>query len=164
LLNLDDEQSLIAQTLQQSHITHNNPYSDAATQGVALMARALLQGQGLPACQAIANQLVAAHPAFRFDPYPGRAGGYVVDTFQTVCHFVFTTNSFESCVTGAVNRGQAACPVGALAGMLAEAHYGAAAIPHRWLARLDTDVKSRVLEQTRALLELGTAGRSLPRP
>lgn len=164
LLNLGDEQTLIAQTLQQSHITHNNPYADAATQTIALMARALLQGQGLSACQAIANRLVAAHPAFGFDPYSGRAGGYVVETFQTVCHVVFTTASFESCVTNAVNRGQAAGTVGALAGMLAGAHYGAAAIPHRWLDRLDMDVKSRILEQTRALLELGTAGRLPARP
>ncbi|WP_139558231.1 ADP-ribosyl-[dinitrogen reductase] hydrolase [Methylotetracoccus oryzae] len=160
LLNLDDESRLMAQTLQQSHITHNNPYSDAATQAVALMALALLHGRGLAACQGIANWLVAAHPAFRFDPYPGRASGYVVETFQTVCHFVFTTDSFESCVTGAVNRGQAAGTVGALAGMLAGAHYGAAAIPHRWLERLDTEVKSRILEQTRALLQLGLPDRS----
>ena len=157
LATLNDEKSFGAQTLQQCRITHNHPLSDAATLALGHMVRALVHGGTLNDCRAIADRLVAAHPAFRFDPYPGRAGGYVVETLQTVLRFFFTTDSFVTCVTGAVNRGQDAGTTGALAGMLAGARYGASAIPFRWLERLDLDIKSRIVDQTRRLLNLSVS-------
>ncbi|MBS1213589.1 MAG: draG [Proteobacteria bacterium] len=85
-------------------------------------------------------------------PYPGRAGGYVVETVQTVLHHFFSTDPFESCVVQTVNCGEDADTTGALAGMLAGAHYGLEAIPRRWLDRLDPVCKTRIHDQTRELL------------
>jgi ADP-ribosyl-[dinitrogen reductase] hydrolase len=157
LATLNDERAFGAQTLQQCRITHNHPLSDAAALALGNIVRCLIHGGTLPDCRAIADRLVTAHPAFRFDPYPGRAGGYVVETVQTVLHDLFATRSFATCVTETVNRGQNAGTTGALAGMLAGAYYGAAAIPFRWLERLDVDVKSRIVDQTCRLLDLGSA-------
>lgn len=143
-------------TLEQCHLTHNHPLSDAGTLGLGWMLRRLLAGEGLGACRQESDALVAAHPEFCYLPYPGNAGGYIVDTLQTVLHCFYTTDSFEDCVVQTVNRGGDADTTGALAGMLAGAHYGAAAIPERWLARLDRAVLDEIGRQTAALLALGT--------
>lgn len=139
-------------SLEQSHITHNHPLSDAATLALGRMTQQLIMGGGIKACRAIANQLLEQHPAFRFDPYPGRASGYIVDTVQTVLHYFFRTDSFESFVVEVVNRGEDADTTGALAGMLGGAAYGAAAIPTQWLGQLDPAVAEQVRLQTRKLL------------
>jgi ADP-ribosyl-[dinitrogen reductase] hydrolase len=77
-----------------------------------------------------------------------------VDTVQTVMHYFFFTDSFESCVVETVNQGEDADTTGALAGMLAGALYGAEAIPQRWLERIDPEVAGRIREQTAGLLAL----------
>ncbi len=141
-------------TLAQCHLTHQHPLSDAATLALGSMVQQLLQGGGFNACRAEANRLLARHPEFRFDPYPGRATGYILDTVQTVLHHFFRTDSFESCVTDVVNRGEDADTTGALAGMLAGAAYGVEAIPARWLTALDPRVKRQIEMQVNALLSL----------
>lgn len=77
-------------SLRQAHITHHHPLSDAATLAFGDMLHALLAqaepAHAMPACQRMADALVAQHPVFRYAPYPGRATGYVVDTVQTVLH------------------------------------------------------------------------------
>lgn len=154
LATLGDEAAFERATLEQCHITHNHPLSDAATLALGRMTRMLIQGGGIKSCRAEANQLIAAHPAFRFEPYPKRASGYIVDTVQTVLHYFFRTDSFESCLTEVVNRGEDADTNGALAGMLAGAAYGVAGIPGYWLRKLDRDVRTQIEAQTDALLAL----------
>ncbi|HEY3327534.1 MAG TPA: ADP-ribosyl-[dinitrogen reductase] hydrolase [Novimethylophilus sp.] len=138
--------------IEQAHITHHHPLSDAATLALGRMVHALLAGQGVKECRKLANALVETHPQFRFLPYPGRASGYIVDTMQTVLHHFFHTDSFETCVVETVNRGEDADTTGAIAGMLAGALYGVKAIPLRWLARLDPTVREEIERQTNALL------------
>lgn len=139
-------------SLEQSRITHNHPLSDAATLALGRMTQQLIMGGGIKACRAIANQLLEQHPVFRFDPYPGRASGYIVDTVQTVLHYFFRTDSFESFVVEVVNRGEDADTTGALAGMLGGAAYGVAGIPPQWLGQLDPAVAEQIRLQTRKLL------------
>jgi ADP-ribosyl-[dinitrogen reductase] hydrolase len=98
--------------------------------------------------------LLEEHRQFKFDPYPGRASGYIVDTVQTVLYHFFYTDSFESCVVETVNRGEDADTTGALAGMLAGALYGAQAIPQRWLDKLDFHVMKQIEHQVDGLLQL----------
>ena len=141
-------------SLEQAHITHHHPFSDAGTLALGRMAQTLILGGGIKECRAIANRLIEQHRQFRFDPYPGRASGYIVDTVQTVLHHVFYTDNFESCVVETVNRGEDADTTGALAGMLAGALYGAEAIPKRWLEKLDPEVPRRIHEQAEGLLRL----------
>jgi ADP-ribosyl-[dinitrogen reductase] hydrolase len=148
-------------SLAQSHITHHHPLSDAATLAFGDMLHALLahaeRDQALPACRQIADQLVANHPVFRFQPYPRRATGYVVDTVQTVLHHFFATSDFESAVVAAVNEGADADTNGALVGMLAGAMCGAQALPKRWLNKLDRSTRMAITEQTSALLAMAIA-------
>jgi ADP-ribosyl-[dinitrogen reductase] hydrolase len=141
-------------TLQQCRFTHHHPLSDAATLALGRIVRSLLMGEDIGAQRAIARSLVAAHPAFRFEPYPGRASGYVVDTVQTVLYHFFAETDFEACLIVTVNRGEDADTNGALAGMLAGARSGASALPQRWLKALEREVEARIRAQTRDLLAI----------
>jgi ADP-ribosyl-[dinitrogen reductase] hydrolase len=154
LATLNDDAAFNRATPEQCHLTHNHPLSDAATLALGNMVRSLIRGGGIKACRAEANRLIADFPEFRFEPYPRRASGYIVDTVQTVLHYFFRTDSFESCLTEVVNRGEDADTNGALAGMLAGAAYGVAGIPGYWLRKLDRDIKARIEEQTESLLAL----------
>ncbi|MGR8929207.1 MAG: ADP-ribosyl-[dinitrogen reductase] hydrolase [Gammaproteobacteria bacterium] len=139
-------------SLQQSHITHNNPLSDAATLALGRMAGRLINGEDTDFCERQSENLVKQYPAFSFDPYPGRASGYIVDTVQTVLHYFFNSDDFESCVVAVVNQGDDADTTGALAGMLAGAKYGVEQIPRRWLSSLDRQVAEQIRLQTVSLL------------
>ncbi|OGU24153.1 MAG: ADP-ribosyl-[dinitrogen reductase] hydrolase [Hydrogenophilales bacterium RIFOXYD1_FULL_62_11] len=163
LATLHDDAEFARATREQCHLTHHHPLSDAATLALGRMAQILIHGGGIKGCRAEAKRLVAAFPAFRFEPYPKRASGYIVDTTQTVLHYFFITDSFESCVTEVVNRGEDADTNGALAGMLAGAAYGASGIPGYWLKRLDKDVRQRIETQTGSLLGLAQHVKKDPR-
>lgn len=65
-----------------------------------------------------------------------QSSGYVIDTLEAALWSVGTTSSFEKALILAVNLGQDADTVGAVAGQLAGAIYGASAIPSRWLEPL----------------------------
>ncbi|MDD2915860.1 MAG: ADP-ribosyl-[dinitrogen reductase] hydrolase [Gallionella sp.] len=152
LATLNDDAMFRLQALEQARITHNHPLSDAATLALGQMSRVLLKGGGVKGCRPVAKALLTDFPKFQFTPYPGRASGYVVDTVQTVLHHFFYTDSFESCVTDTVNRGEDADTTGAIAGMLAGALYGVDAIPKRWLNKLEPKVVEEIQQQVSGLL------------
>ncbi|WKJ91760.1 ADP-ribosyl-[dinitrogen reductase] hydrolase [Methylomonas montana] len=141
-------------SLEQSRITHHNPLSDAATLALGRMTNLLIRGEGLDACQREAERLVGQYSEFAYKPYPGKASGYIVDTVQTVLHYFFNTDSFESCLIATVNQGGDADTTGALAGMLAGAKYGLERIPERWLERLDGEVAEQIRRQTASLMQM----------
>lgn len=154
LATLEDDEAFERVAIAQAHLTHHHPLSDAAVLGIGRLLRRLLAGDDADALRDAIARLVAQHPAFRFDPYPGRASGYVVDTVQTVLHAFTTQSAFEDCVVTAVNRGEDADTTGALVGMLAGARCGAHALPRRWLARLNRHVAQQVTDQASALVAL----------
>jgi ADP-ribosyl-[dinitrogen reductase] hydrolase len=156
LATLDDEVSFERLTLQQAHITHNHPYSDAGTLTLGRMTRRLLRGEGLAAAHAEVTLLIEILSDFRFDPWPGMTSGYIVDTVQTVLDGFFTTASFEDCLVKVVNRGGDSDTTGALAGQLAGAFYGVQDIPERWLKKLNPAVHDAIVSQTERLLALAT--------
>jgi len=158
LATLNDEALLARRSMEQAHITHHHPLSDAATVALACMTRRLiLEGPGAP-CDQLAADLLMAHREFRFRPWPGRTTGYIVHTVCTVFDGFFNTGSFEDCLVRVVNRGGDADTAGALAGQLAGALYGLEGIPWRWLQRLDPAVRQAIEQQTRHLLGLSSAG------
>jgi ADP-ribosyl-[dinitrogen reductase] hydrolase len=159
LASLGDPAALEHWSAAQCHLTHNHALSDGAALALGRITHALLAGGGHKAARAEANRLIAAQPAFKFQPYPGHAGARVVETLQTVLHAYFRNDSVEHCVIEVVNRGENADTTGALAGMLAGATYGVEGIPRRWLGRLDSAVKSAIETQVPALL--GVARRRL---
>ena len=154
LATLGDDVAFERVSLAQAHITHHHGQSDAAVLGIGRLLRALLVGAAVDGARACIDAFISAHRAFRFQPYPGRASGYIVDTVQTVLHCFTAHQDFEAAVLAAVNRGDDADTNGALVGMLAGARCGARALPQRWLGRLKPSVLHEVTEQTRALLAL----------
>lgn len=157
LATLRDDDAFRARSLAQARVTHHHPHSDAAVLALGEITRAYLLGAPLPAGLDLAHALVAAYPVFKFRPWPGRTSGYIVDTVQTVFDAVFNTDTFEDCLVTVVNRGGDADTTGALAGQLAGALYGAAAIPPRWLRRLDPAIHTAIERQVPALLSQGAA-------
>ena len=154
LLTLQDEDLLIERSIQQAHITHNNRHSDAATATLACMTRQLILGGNMDAAHRLARDLIARHPKFRFEPWPGNTSGYIVDTVQTVFDAFFHSESFEACLIRVVNRGGDSDTTGAIAGQLAGALYGAQGIPSHWLRKLDPAITAAIREQTHKLLAL----------
>ncbi|MFT3829001.1 MAG: ADP-ribosyl-[dinitrogen reductase] hydrolase [Opitutaceae bacterium] len=141
-------------SLEQAHLTHHHPLSDAATLLFAELTRLLLVGGSIAECRRAVTGALARHQAFRFEPWPGNTSGFVVDTVQTVLHAFFRTDSVESCILDVVNRGGDADTAGALAGQLAGACYGIGDIPARWLKQLDRGIAERLRRQTVSLLAL----------
>jgi len=154
LATLGDDAAFERVSLAQAHVTHHHPLSDAAVLGIGHLLRSLLAGTDSAAALAQARQWAAANPAFRFEPYPGRASAYVVDTVQTVLHCFSAHAGFEDAVVAAVNRGEDADTTGALVGMLAGARCGAGALPRRWLTRLQRSTLRDITDQAGALLAL----------
>lgn len=154
LATLGDEAAFERASLAQAHVTHHHPLSDAAVLGIGGLLRELLSGADAHALACHVAAFVDAHPAFRFQPYPGRASGYVVDTVQTVLHCISTHPDFEAAVTTVVNFGEDADTTGALVGMLAGARCGAHALPRRWLGRLNREVVQHITDQASALVAM----------
>lgn len=160
LATLGDEAAMESQSLEQAHVTHNNPLSDLAVVAFGRMVQRLILGGGVKDAREEANALVAAKKAFKFTPYRGLSTAFVVDTVQTVLHYYFQSDSIESCVVDTVNQGGDADTTGAIAGMLAGATYGVNDIPSRWLRKLDAKVQQEIRDQTEALLARSPAAQS----
>lgn len=62
-----------------------------------------------------------------------KSSGYVVDTLEAAVWCLLTTDSLEACLLKAVNLGDDADTVAAVAGGLAGLYYGYDAIPKAWL-------------------------------
>ena len=154
LATLDDPAAGQTRSLEQSRFTHHHPYADAAVIALGEITRDWILGADFTTGVKRAHSLGRSYPLFRFRPWSGGTSGYVVDTVQTVFDAVINTDSFESCLVRAVNRGGDADTIGALAGQLAGALYGANGIPSRWRRRLDPNVTAAIQRQTTALLAL----------
>jgi len=149
------ESEVCAAVRAQAHVTHNTAVSDAACEFLALAVQDFLRGDAL---QQVFRQrirpLVVAQPAFAFRQRPRRENpsGWVVETLQAVLQSLLDTGSFEECLVDVTNRGGDADTTGAIAGMLAGAMYGRAALPARWLQALDPAAHGACVRQARQLL------------
>jgi ADP-ribosyl-[dinitrogen reductase] hydrolase len=158
LFTLGDEALLEHCAVEQARITHNHPLSDAACVTVGRMVQHAILGADRFQLHALTRQLVGEFPTFRFNNYRGLASAYVVDTLQTVFHYLFTTGEFEECLVGVVNQGGDADTTGAIAGMIAGAFYGLEAIPPKWLKKLNAQVRTEVEEAAERLVRLSPWG------
>ncbi|MFT4174323.1 MAG: ADP-ribosyl-[dinitrogen reductase] hydrolase [Rhodocyclaceae bacterium] len=151
---LSDDETLARVSVAQGHITHNHPLSDIATVTLARMTAALLRGEAADGVRDMAMRLAARERSFRLEDCKSSPSAYVVDTVRTVLHHFMAQADFEQCLVAVVNRGGDADTTGALAGMLAGARCGVAALPRAWLRRLDPDIRHRIEVQVRQLLAL----------
>ena len=62
--------------------------------------------------------------------------GFVLHTLQTALYHALTADSTESAIVNAVNEGGDTDTIGAVAGAVAGARFGASALPERWLDAL----------------------------
>jgi ADP-ribosyl-[dinitrogen reductase] hydrolase len=164
LATLGDDATFERVSLAQARVTHHHPLSDGAVLGIGRLLRAQICGADGTEAASVADELVARHRAFRYQPYPGRASAYVVDTVQTVLHYFLAHDSFEAAVLATVNQGEDADTTGALVGMLAGARCGARALPQRWMRQLSPAVVHTVTEQASALVALALARADAPEP
>ena len=159
LATLDQpEEAIRAACVAQAHVTHNNALSDAACLTLTHMLHDALAGADkLALLHHHAHPLAALHPefAFRGGRQVANPSGYVADTLRAVFQALFDTDSFEDCLVDVVNRGGDADTTGAIAGMLAGACYGPAAIPARWRKAVDAEIRQRVELQALALMKQG---------
>jgi ADP-ribosyl-[dinitrogen reductase] hydrolase len=144
LYTLGNEKLLSRLAIEQAHITHHHPLSDAACVSVGKMIQRGLLDAPLRDLRAVAKDLAARHPEFTFEGYDGNSSAYVVDTLRTVFDAFFSTDNFEDCVVKTVNRGGDADTTGSIAGAIAGARYGLSAIPRRWVKALDAGLREEL--------------------
>lgn len=159
LFSLPDEELLKKYAVEQAHLTHNHPLSDAACVCLGRLLHQAIRGAEKTRLRREADGLVASFPTFAFAPYHGLATGYVVDTMQTVFHWFFRGRSFEECLVGTVNQGGDADTTGAICGMLAGAYYGMEMIPPRWIRKMDRRLVTEISSLAELLVQNSPLGK-----
>jgi ADP-ribosyl-[dinitrogen reductase] hydrolase len=154
LATLANEQLLNAHVVAQARITHNHPLSDAASVLVAQLIQLALVGHAMDRLQRQVDRAALTFPQFSYRRFNGLSTAYVVDTMQTVLHFLFSTTSFEDCVVATVNQGGDADTTGAIVGAIAGAYYGIDAIPRDWMRKLDPQVRDELDGLAEQLVDL----------
>jgi ADP-ribosyl-[dinitrogen reductase] hydrolase len=162
LASLADADLLQVLAVGQAHITHHHPLSDAASILVGRLVQLALIGHAMDRLQRQADATIAEFPQFRYAPFRGLSTAYVVDTMQTVLHFLFTTSSFEECVVATVNQGGDADTTGAIVGAIAGAYYGLDAIPRDWLRKLDPDIRAELETLAQQLVDGSPLAKGMP--
>lgn len=150
-----DEELTKRVSRMQSHVTHNNDYSDAAIDCVVSMIHMAFDGDDKKAMEdGPVAKLLEAFPKYRYDKkHQHNPSAYIVDTMRAVFQSFFHTQTFEDCLIEVVNRGGDADTTGAIVGMIAGAYYGLDSIPHSWLKAVDRDVIARCRYQAEHLID-----------
>lgn len=81
------------------------------------------------------------------------SSGYVIHTLEAAVWAVLTSSSFEEAVLKAVNLGDDADTVGAVAGQFAGARWGLSSIPQHWVDRIYD--KDRIVQLSEQLYRIG---------
>jgi len=141
-----DRDRLAEVSRQSSQITHADP---RCTEGCAILnltVAGLLEDADTPLQDAldyvgsdVPDELVTAlEPLARGDtPDALETSGYVVHSLQTALHDGLLAESAAEAIVAAVNRGGDADTIGAIAGAVAGARFGASQLPDRWLSAID---------------------------
>ncbi|WP_440988317.1 ADP-ribosylglycohydrolase family protein [Haloarchaeobius baliensis] len=148
----DDPAALDRTSRDSSRITHADP---RCTAGCAVLNRTiagLLGDEDEPLASALGATEVPAEldaalrPVARGDAIDDLStSGYVVHSLQTALHDGLRADTAEDAIVTAVNRGGDTDTVGAIAGAVAGARFGADGLPSRWLAEIDEEPELRRL-------------------
>jgi len=131
-------------SLRESTLTHYDHLAGWSCVALNELIAAAIAGRLEDGLAAIAASLdeddsrVASALRFAVDAEPDevRAAAFVLDSLQAALWAVLHSTTFEGALVEIVNRGGDCDTVGAVAGALAGARYGADAIPARWLEPL----------------------------
>lgn len=166
LWSADDDDTLIADAMTQSRLTHGHLRAQVCCALYCLWARRVLQGHAEPWADAVESlrsrwpDSTAERAELEFhirpdDATPGDGGGYVVSTLRSARWAIETTSDYASAVRAAISLGNdtdtTACVAGGVAGLL----YGAQGIPARWREELRgqellAPLRDALLARTRA--------------
>jgi len=83
--------------------------------------------------------------------------GFVLYTLQTALYHASTDDSVEAAIVNAVNEGGDTDTIGAVAGTVAGARFGASALPEGWLGVLQATDELRTLARDLSTLEYDIA-------
>jgi ADP-ribosyl-[dinitrogen reductase] hydrolase len=141
-----DWDRLVEVSRQSSQITHADPRCTDGCAILNLTVAGLLENADTPLQDALdyvgadaPDELVTAlRPLVRGDS-PGtlETSGYVVHSLQTALHDGLFADSAEEAIVTPVNRGGDTDTIGAIAGAVAGARFGASQLPDRWLGAID---------------------------
>jgi ADP-ribosyl-[dinitrogen reductase] hydrolase len=141
-----DSERLAEVSRQSSQITHADPRCTYGCVVLNLTIAGMLDDAATPLGDALdyvgsdaPDELVAALEPLARGESPGalETSGYVVHSLQTALHDGLFAESAEEAIVTAVNRGGDTDTIGAVAGAVAGARFGASTLPDRWLAALD---------------------------
>jgi ADP-ribosyl-[dinitrogen reductase] hydrolase len=142
----DDPATLVRTSRESSLITHADPRCTWGSAVLNLTIAGLLQGESDPLRSALDrvrseapdDLLSSLEPIANGEtPNALSTSGYVVHSLQTALHDSLTADSAEEAIVTAVNRGGDTDTIGAIAGAVAGARFGASELPERWLSDLD---------------------------
>lgn len=162
LLHVHRRDRLIRDSIDSSILTHWDPLACWGAVAVNAAIAEILSGQregllsGLTQAIEQPEVMKAVDEVARMESYHDEPSAFVLDTLQAALWCFLNTSSFEEALTTAVNLGGDTDTVGAVCGALAGAHYGAAAIPQRWLGPLQDREEIRSL--AREIHELTVGG------
>jgi ADP-ribosyl-[dinitrogen reductase] hydrolase len=155
----NNKEQLVQASIDTARITHAEPRAIwgavAINQAIAHLLEGHSRETGIEAAvNGIENKTVVdairSASTLHRDQVP--SGGYVISTVTAAFWSLFTFDTLEEVLIGAVALGEDTDTTAAVAGALAGAHFGAGAIPNRWLELLEP---RKDLEQLAAeLLEL----------
>jgi ADP-ribosyl-[dinitrogen reductase] hydrolase len=150
----DDREALRRVSRDSSRITHADP---RCTHGCAVLnctIAALLSEDEDPLPTALdavktdaPGDLVDILESIPDDIAPDELqnSGFVLHTLQTALYHALTADSAEAAIVNAVNEGGDTDTIGAVAGAVAGARFGASALPEHWLKALQATDEHRTL-------------------
>ena len=142
-----DPPALVAASRESSRVTHWDPRCVYGCELLNRVVSDLVEGDAGDAVGVLDDALAALPddaPAelegvdglLERDPGAIRPSGYVVDTLEAGLYHGLGAESLEAAIVDAVNMGGDTDTVGAVAGAVAGARFGASAVPDRWLESL----------------------------
>ena len=140
-----DSDRLVDISKQSSQITHADPRCTYGCAVLNLTLTGILEDADRPLRDALdylgesaPDELISAlRPLTRGDsPDTLETSGYVIHSLQTALHDGLGCPTAEEAIVTAVNRGGDTDTIGAIAGAVAGARFGASELPERWLSAI----------------------------
>lgn len=140
-----DWDRLAAASRDSSRITHADPRCTEGCVVLNLTIAGLLENAETPLQDALdyvrsdaPTELLSALKPIVHGKQPDlKTSGYVVTSLQTALYDGLHADSATEAIVTAVNRGGDTDTIGAIAGAVAGARFGASQLPHRWLSMID---------------------------
>jgi len=141
-----DRERLVTVSRHSSQITHADPRCTDGCVVLNLTLAGLLEDASTPLRDALdyvdasaPDELTTAlSPLARGEtPSSLDTSGYVIHSLQTALHDGLHAETAEEAIVTAVNRGGDTDTIGAIAGAVAGAQFGASQLPDRWLSAID---------------------------